>query len=140
MPFERLDHTGDIGLRVTAGSASALFEEAARALTAIMCEPGSIRARTRREVHLEAPALDLLLVDWLNELLYRFEVDRLLVHSARVRLTHGQDTVQLEATVRGETYDPAVHPLNTLLKAVTYHGLELEETPEHWRASMIVDI
>ena len=61
MPFEYSDHSGDVGLRVVAPTAAALFEESARGLTAIICDPRSIRGREHLRTSLRAPSLDLLL-------------------------------------------------------------------------------
>jgi protein archease len=77
-----------------------------------------------------------LLLDWLNELLYAFESDRLLFAEFEVTRTR----TGLHAVARGERYDPSRHALAHEVKAITYHALRVARTPEGWEATVIVDI
>ena len=140
MPFTFLDHTGDIGVDLAAASLSALLEEAARAFTSTMCDPATVEARQTYSIEIAAATADLLLVDWLEELLYRFDVDRLLPRRAAVTLTSQAAPWRIAATLTGETVDPARHDVSVLIKGVTYHELNVTETPEGWRARVIFDI
>jgi SHS2 domain-containing protein len=79
---------------------------------------------------------DELLFDWLSELLYVFETERLVL--AEFQVTLQDDGLQAEAA--GERLDPARHQLEHEVKAITYHNLVVEQTPEGWRAEVIVDI
>lgn len=140
MPFEFFDHTGDIGVELTAESLEGLFEAAAEAFTAAVCDLDRVEARPAGRASVEAASLDLLLVDWLAELLYRFEVKRLLVRRARVSLSQPGDRCRLDAILWGETVDEARHHITLLVKGVTYHGLHVIRAPEGWRARVILDI
>ena len=140
MPFTFFDHTGDIGVDLIAASLPALLEEAARAFTAAMCDPASVEARDAYSVTIAAVAPDRLLVDWLEELLYRFEVDGLLLRRAEVALGVEPGRLRLEARVEGERVDPARHEVAVLIKAVTYHRLHVTQTAEGWAARVIFDI
>ena len=137
--FETFDHTADIGLRVAAGTLEELFVEAARGLTSLLVENSDdVRGAVEETVSLTGQELDYLLFDWLNELLFRFETRQMLFRefSVSVRVS---DSV-LEATVRGEPCDRARHRLAHEVKAITYHGLCVEQTEKGWRAEMILDI
>jgi SHS2 domain-containing protein len=79
---------------------------------------------------------ELLLFDWLTELLYVFESRKLLLAEFEVSV----DSRGLSATCRGEPVDPARHELDHEVKAITYHGLRIEQTAEGWLAEVIVDI
>jgi SHS2 domain-containing protein len=140
VPFEFFDHTGDIGVRLTAPTLGGLFETGAAALTAVLTDPASVRRRVSETVDVGAPDLDLLLVDWLNELLYRFEARNLLVAAAEVAVRLDGEGCRLQGRVHGEPFDPAVHDISLLVMAVTYHGLHVTETPEGWEATVILDI
>lgn len=140
MPFTFFDHTGDIGVDLMAVSLPALFDEAARAFTAVMCDPASVEARHVYSVTIAAAAPDLLLVDWFEELLYRFEVDRLLPRRAEVALGAEPNPLRLEARVEGERVDPARHKVAVLIKGVTYHRLHATQTAEGWTARVVFDI
>jgi len=135
--YEIFEHTADLGLRIRAASLDKLFEEAAAALFSVIVEnPVDIRQSEQSSFQLEAERADELLRDWLGELLYRFHADRLLFSRFSVSV---QDN-RLRATAVGEPVDPARHKIEVEIKAVTYHGLKLVQTPEGWLAEVIVDI
>ena len=136
--YEHFDHTADLGLRIRAASLEELFMEAARALIdALVAQRGSIRPSDQRVIRLEADERTDLLHDWLAELLYLFEAERMLFNRFDVSLLPGK----LEATVWGEPFDPARHEIEQEIKAVTYHGLKIESaTDGGWLAEVIVDL
>lgn len=140
MPYEFFDHTGDIGVRVHAATVGDLFADAAAALTATVVDPGTIERREREWVALTAPSLELLLVDWLNDLVFRFDVDEFLVAHASPRVERQQEEWKLEATIEGEPLDPARHRVKLLIKAVTYHQLAIAETDRGFETAVVFDI
>ncbi|HEV8316072.1 MAG TPA: archease [Vicinamibacterales bacterium] len=136
---EFFDHTGDIGVRIRAADPPALFEAAAVAMTDAMTS-ATVEPRQTDQIALEATDLDLLLVDWLSELLYRFETRAFLVARAHVDLALADGSHQLRARIEGEPFDARRHPLKVLLKAVTYHALDIRQHAEGWTATVIFDI
>ena len=151
MPFSFFDHTGDIGVRVTALTLDGLFRDAAAALTDAITDPARIEPRRSVSLTLEAPAVDLLLVDWLNEVLYRFEVGQFLVAAAQVHIDRrnlgggrsdaaAAKAFTLQATLGGESLDAHRHGVKVLIKAVTYHALEVREDSDGWHATVVFDI
>jgi SHS2 domain-containing protein len=136
--YEVFDHTADLGLRVTAPDFEALLAEAARGLFSIIVEnPNEVRPQ--QEVRFEIAGEDppYLLFDWLNELLYTFDSRHLLLRDFDVEVIKGRG---LRAGARGERLDSSRHKLDHEVKAITYHGLRVERTPEGWEAEVIVDI
>lgn len=142
MTVRFLDHTADVGAEIAAASLDELFAEAAGALLETIVDPASVRPSLHRGFELAAPDLETLLVDWLGELVYVFEVDRQLFADAEVTVTEGEGGEQrLTAVARGEPYDPDRHPVRVLVKAVTHHGLEVSCRPDGtWFARVIFDI
>ena len=135
--YETFEHTADIGLRVRAADLNGLFEDAGRALfSVIVTNLDSVEPVQEVPLRLSAARLDDLLFDWLAELLYTFDVRRLLLGEFHVEL----DDRRLTATARGEPIDPARHQLDMEVKAITYHGLKLERDGEGWLAEVIVDL
>ena len=126
-------------MRIEAPTLAGLFEEAALAMTEAMTTSAAVEPRSSHELSLEAPELDLLLVDWLSELLFRYETRAWLVARATVEIL-SSDVYRLGARIEGEQHDPARHPLKVLLKAVTYHGLEVRQRGNVWAAQVIFDI
>jgi SHS2 domain-containing protein len=118
-----------------------LFAEAAGALLETIADPATVRTSLHRDFELSAPDLENLLVDWLGELVYVFEVDRQLFRDATVTVTEAADGWRLAAVARGEPYDPERHPIRVLVKAVTWHGLEVACREDGaWRARVIFDV
>jgi SHS2 domain-containing protein len=140
MPYEFFDHTGDIGVRVRAATVSDLFADAAAALTATLVDPSTVLGRAREWVALSAPSLELLLVDWLNDLVFRFDVDEFVAARVTPRIEQQQDEWKLEATIEGEHVDPARHRVKLPVKGVTYHQLEIVKTDRGFETSVVFDI
>lgn len=108
-------------------------------MTEAMTTASNVEPRAAQHVSLESPELDLLLVDWLSELLFRFETTRFIVARATVEIST-TDVHRLGARIEGEPLDVERHPVKVLLKAVTYHGLEIKEDAGRWTATVIFDI
>lgn len=142
MSVRFLDHTADVGVEITAASLDALFAEAAAALAEVVTDRATVRPSLKRRFELAAPDLETLLVDWLGELVYVFEVDRQLFRDAEVTVHEGEGNgPRLEAVARGEPYDPERHPVKVLVKAVTHHRIEVSCRPDaSWFGRVIFDI
>jgi SHS2 domain-containing protein len=140
MGYRFLSHTADVAFEVEAASRDEVFQEALAAFTDTLTELDRVEERLTRHFELSASAPDLLLVDWLTELNFAFETENLLFRRAEVRLTEADGEIRLTAQAWGEKKDDERHPIKVLIKAVTYHGLELAETQAGWRARVLFDI
>lgn len=140
MGYRFVDHTADVAADLTGASLGELFLSAAQALTDTITELSSVRPSVTQVVTLESGAVDDLLVDWLNELLYRFEVQNMLVFQASVTVEQRGSRWLLDATIAGEPFDPDRHPSRVLVKSATYHGLKIAREQGTWRARIVFDI
>lgn len=140
MAVEAFDHTGDLGVRISAPTRDELFAEAAAALTDVIADLGSVEARDTARLSLTSPELELLLRDFLSELLFRFDAHGFLTRRADVAIDASRTPLALEARLHGEPLDPSRHGVKVLVKAVTYHGLKVEHGGHGWRATVIFDI
>lgn len=140
MGYRFLNHTADVAFEVEAPARDGLFAEALAAFTDTLTRLETVEERVTRRFELRSSLLDLLLVEWLTELLYAFETEGLLFRSADVRVTGEEGSFHLAAEARGEVEDPERHPGKVLIKAVTYHGLEVVEEGGGWRARVVFDI
>jgi SHS2 domain-containing protein len=137
--FEVIEHTADVGLRVAAESFEQLLTEAARGVFSLVVEnPEAIRAVQAVTLTIESEDVESLFVDWLRELIYRFETEHLLLCEFRVHVS--ADRRKLTAECRGEKADWSRHLPDNELKAVTYHALRVEQKPNGWEAEVILDI
>ena len=140
MSWATVEHTADVGIEVRAATLEALFADAAAGFCDVVTEAAGIGAGEERAFAVEAPGLDLLLVSWLEELLFRFETTGVLYPRGAASVEGMGDSWSLRATMRGERFDAARHPLKVQVKAVTYHGLEVARDEQGWRARVIFDI
>jgi SHS2 domain-containing protein len=135
--YEFFEHTADLGLRVRAADLETLFVEAAQAMfAAIVEDPATVQPLQEVELRVTGTDREYLLFDWLKGLLYRFDAEHLLFSRFAVHV--GSDGLTGKAW--GEPLDPARHELAHEVKAVTYHGLRVEQTADGWLAEVIVDI
>ncbi len=135
--YETFEHTADLGLRIRAPNLDTLFVEAAQALfSAIVEDLGTVEPRQRVDVQLQGDDREYLLFDWLNELLYRFDTEHLLFGRFEAHV----EAQGLHGMAWGEPLDRSRHALLHEVKAITYHGLRVEQTPDGWLAEVIVDI
>ncbi len=135
--WEHVDHGADIGLIATARTRAALFESMAEALTALVTEPGSVRTTKTVAVHCAAPDDSVLLVDWLNALIFEMATRRMLFGSFRVSLNNHT----LDATLAGEPVDRERHRPVVEVKGATYTDLSVDQDEGgNWHARCIVDV
>lgn len=135
--FELVDHTADIGLKVWGSTAAEVFEEAGRGLFSLVCDPLHVGELETVDLELEAEATDLLLAAWLNELLYIFEVRRLVLTEFEV--LELQDR-RVRARVAGEPLDTGRHVMCGGVKAATLHELRLEQRDDGWEGFVLLDV
>jgi SHS2 domain-containing protein len=132
-------HTADIGLRIRAAMLDGLFAEAGTGLfSLIVTNLDEVRLRDEVKIALgsERGEYDHLLLDWLNELLFTFDSSRMVLAKFDVRI----GPTGLQGTAWGEPLDPARHQLDHEVKAITYHGLKVEQQQKGWLAEVILDI
>jgi len=136
-PYRQLPHTADLAWRLWGASLPELFENAGCALSATLTDRRYLRRRAIREVRLTAGDREGLLVDWLNHLLYLFDLDGFLGRDFQVVSLTDE---RLEAIVTGESFDPDRHPERTGVKAATFHQLKIFPVKDGWQATVVLDL
>jgi SHS2 domain-containing protein len=132
--------TSDLAFVAHGPTIEAVFAAAAQALLAATVEdPESVERRERRCVMLEEPDLELLLLRFLNELVYLRDAEELLLHADRISITRDSGA-RLAGELAGERIEPERHALATDVKAATAHGLRVVSTPEGWTAAVTLDV
>jgi SHS2 domain-containing protein len=135
--WEHFHHVADIGVRGIGPSPDAAFVQAALAMTAVICEPARIRPLARVEFSCQAPDLELLLVDWLNALIYEMSCRSMLFSRFLVHIEGGR----LHGEAWGERADPLRHSPAVEVKGATYTALEVREKAAGlWLAQCVVDV
>jgi SHS2 domain-containing protein len=136
-PYRLIGHTADLGMEVRGKDLADLFIQAAWSFFDIMIKTGPIDLKEKKEIHVEAPDLEALMVAWLGEMLFQFEVRQLVLGKFQIQSIK---PTALQASAWGESFNPDKHLLKTAVKAVTYHQLRLWEEKGIWRARVIFDI
>lgn len=136
-PYWTLSHTADLGLRIWGATLKELFANAGKALMATMTDRRRLRLQEYRDIAVEAPDREALLVAWLNHLLYLYDIDGFLGRDFDL---FDLTPERLTARARGEIFDPERHVSNTAVKAATYHRLAIAQTADGWQATVILDL
>ncbi len=135
--FEIIDHSADVGIIAYGVDVEELFSNAALALFSLITEPESVEEKLHLNLEVSSENRDSLLVEWLNELIYLFDVKHILFNRFDIEsLTHNQ----LKAACYGETFDPMKHKIKIGVKAATYHMLRLDKNGGGYKAQIIFDI
>jgi SHS2 domain-containing protein len=143
LTFEYLDHTADAAVRLRCADAADLFRDATLAVLGIFLdsqESRPVEPVIADPVDLESEDGEALLVDYLNELIFRFDTRRLLPASLVVTEVSLGKPSRLKGEVRGEIMDPRKHLLKTEIKAATFHGLQIRELPSGLEAEVVFDL
>jgi SHS2 domain-containing protein len=136
-PFRILEHTADVGFEAFGSTREEAFANAARALFNLIVDLDAIETHDEVTLQIQGPDPESLLVNWLSELLYLHDAEDWLFRDFEIQ--HLQDD-SMSALARGEKFHRARHQTKLMVKAITYHQLVLEESPQGWRAQVYVDI
>jgi SHS2 domain-containing protein len=141
MSYEFTDHTADVAVELKAPDREGVFREALRAFTDTVTDLETVDPDEGHDLEAEAESLEDLMIEWLGELVYRFDVDGLLFRDvADLRIEETETGHRLTGRAHGEPYDEERHPLKVEIKGVTYHELEVEQADGSWRGRVIFDI
>jgi SHS2 domain-containing protein len=141
--FELLEDapTADAGFIARGATLSECFQAAADATLSIMIEnPDELREETQRQIRVEHNAIDLLLVRFLEELVYFKDAEGLFLRAQDVRVEEAGSGWRATALLTGEPIDTERHHLSGDIKAVTLHRLDVRKVKDEWRAVVVVDI
>ena len=138
--YEYLEHTADAKFRAYGTTLEEAFQNAAVAMLNVMINTGKISDEVSEKIELTSADLDGLVVDWLSELLYLFEVERVVFGKFKIGgITEMNGNYSLSAIAYGESLDLSRHKFDTEVKAVTYNSLKVEETMDGWVVQVVVD-
>ena len=135
--FKVLDHTADIGIAVYGADIKEVFGNAALGLFSLMTELDDIKEDVQREVTLSAEDEEVLLIEWLNELIYISDVEHIVFKRFEVDELVGN---RIRARCFGQEIKPGQHKLEREIKAATYHMLRISKSNGGYEVTVIFDI
>lgn len=135
--WEHFEHQADIGVRGYGETLEQAFEQTALAMSSVITDLDTIQTHECMEVECNAPDYDVLLVDWLNELVYQMATRRMLFSTFKVAI-HDQ---RLSATICGELAEQIKHQPAVEVKGATFTELKVQQDNNGtWMAQCVVDV
>jgi SHS2 domain-containing protein len=137
VPYQLLDHTADLRIRVTGTDRTDLFENAGLALSDLITRPAATTSQTVSPIRVTGTDPADLMVNFLRELLYLWTGNGQLVET--ITISSMSDTA-LDAQLTTVRYRPDRHRIRYEIKAVTYHQIDVSRAATGWQATVIFDI
>ena len=135
--WEHLEHGADIGVRGYGSNLAEAFIQAALSLSSVVTDLDKIDPSESVTVECEAPEFDLLLLDWLNEIVYQMATRNMLFGRFEVQILGHH----LQARLFGEVTDQAKHQPAVEIKGATFTELKVYQTGAgEWVAQCIIDV
>jgi len=143
MPYHYLEEIGtaDIAFEATGRDLPELFRDAADATMNVMIDNiDAIHPVETRQIELSNDKLDMVLFDFLQELIFLKDAERLLLRIREVQIVERDENYFAKATAEGEPLDAKRHHQRADVKAVTLHYFSVERTEDGWKARVLLDI
>ena len=135
--FDLLEHTADVGVLATGRTLAEALAWLAKGMFSVMADMDNVESRASVEVSVVSADRDSLVVDWLNELLFRYEAEGFLPRDYAVTVDEAETSLVARCT--GEQIDTERHGAGTAVKAATYHDLKVTHDDE-WRIQVVLDV
>jgi SHS2 domain-containing protein len=137
MPFEELSHSADWCLHVWADELTDLFAEAAEGMNALAGISLADNPQVRQIFSISAPDIECLLVSFLSELAYCAEKDHRAFDRFELKLDH---EVSQPCHLSARLHGAPILSMNKLVKAVTYHNLQIHQTTRGFEVEIVFDV
>ena len=135
--YEYFDVAADVGVAAWGKDLPGCLRQCALGVFNLIVATEAVRPLESREVAARGPSVETLLVNWLNECLYLHDLEGFVVADvARPEVT----PTGVHGLLRGEPVDPSRHPRGTVVKAATFHGLEVNAGPRQVSVRVVLDI
>lgn len=138
MTYEILEHPADAKFRVKGETRQKVFSEAVEAFAEIV---GGEAGKQVHTVKVESEALEPLLFDFLDELIFLQDTENVVVsHAEKLELKNLEDSWMIEADIKVDKITSEVHKLD--VKGPTYSEMQVEyDTDESaWVLQAVIDI
>jgi len=135
--YKYIEHPSDVGFEAYGDTLEELFAHAAIALFSFMTDVEGIEEEEEREVAIKSEDLYSLMFDWLDEMLFLFESESLVMKKFDIKVNASD--FSLSGKCRGGKFDPAKHESGIIIKAVTYNMMEVKKN-KIWHARVVLDV
>lgn len=139
--WETFPHEADVGVRGNGATLADAFAGAATAMTAAICDPATVAAREPVAIECAAPDAEVLLLDWLNALVFEMATRRMLFSRFEVDIAAADAGLRLRATAWGEAVEVARHQPAAEVKGASFCELKVSRQADgRWLAQCVVDV
>ncbi len=139
--WQTLEPEADVGVRGTGATVDEAFAGAALAMIAAICDPATVAAREPVAIECTAPDLELLLLDWLNALVFEMATRRMLFARFELAIAPADGGPRLRATAWGEPVEVARHQPAAEVKGASFCELKVAQQADgRWLAQCVVDV
>ncbi len=135
--YRYIEHPSDVGFEAFGTTLEELFGNAALAMFSFMTDVEAIEGTEERVVTVQAEDLYSLMFDWLDEMLFLFEAESLVMNKFDIAVN--ESAFSIRGTCRGGVFDPEKHEAGIIIKAVTYNMMEVAQN-EVWHARVVLDV
>ena len=132
-----IEHPSDVGFEVYGDTLEELFANAAIAMYSIMTDVDEIEGEEEREIAINSEDLYSLMFDWLDELIFLFDSESLVMRSFDIAIDESNFSIQ--GTCKGGKFDPSTHESGIIIKAVTYNMMQIKKN-DVWSARVVLDV
>jgi SHS2 domain-containing protein len=141
MSYRYLDIAmADVAFEAWGASVEELFVESAEATLSLMvADPQELRGENR-SIELSSESIEMLLFDLLQEMVYYKDAEQLLLRITSVSIQPSADGFKLSAQADGQSLNEYRHGLGSDIKAVTLHRFSVEQLPQGWKSTVILDV
>jgi SHS2 domain-containing protein len=135
--YRYIEHPSDVGFEAYGATLEELFVNAALAMLSFMTDVEAMEPVEERAVEVKAEDLYSLMFDWLDEMLFLFEAESLVMNEFHITVDPAAFSVR--GTCRGGIFDPEKHEAGIIIKAVTYNMMEVKQNGR-WHARVVLDV
>ncbi len=132
-----IEHPSDVGFEAYGETLEELFANAAIATYSFMTAVDEIEEEEEREVEIKSEDLYSLMFDWLDEMIFFFEAESLVMKKFDIEVNLAN--FSMCGKCKGGKFDPSKHESGIIIKAVTYNMMEIKKN-EVWKARVVLDV
>ena len=132
-----IEHPSDVGFEVYGDTLEELYANAAIAMYSLMTDVDEIEGDEEREIEINSEDLYSLMFDWLDELIFLFDSESLVMRSFDIAID--ESNFSIHGTCKGGKFDPSKHVSGIIIKAVTYNMMQIKKN-EIWKARVVLDV
>jgi len=138
--YKFFDHTADVLFEAYGKTLNELFENSALALQETQTDLKDVKQKIKRKINLKNKSVEMLLFDFLQELIYLKDADYMLFSKFKIKIKKDKNNYILNSEVSGEKINPKKHELKVDVKAITLHKFYVKKIKDKWKAQIILDI